>query len=88
MEKMVVTAIDVLSTAKKIEVSASTGEYLMTAKGIRLDVGTKRKLFLTQHTFEEAQDKCSLKVGAPFVPGSYLFCVRFLVCFGTVEIPL
>lgn len=65
-DNLAIAAVDILSNARNIEVFSPTGEYLITAEGIKLDVAGERKLFLSQHTFDVAQSMCTLKVSLQF----------------------
>ncbi len=70
--KVVISAVDVLCTARYIEVFNDKDEYVMTEPGIRLDGldtdnspdhNTKADhIFLLQHSFNEPVAKCRIKV--------------------------
>ncbi len=59
-----ISAIDVITNARHMEVMGETGQYMNTSHGMRVDelLALKDKMFLLQQTFEEPVPQCSITV--------------------------
>lgn len=57
-----ITAVDVLCTARHMEVCDSTGEYLETAAGVKVQDTDAGPVYLLQHTFDRVTAGCTLNI--------------------------
>lgn len=62
--QMKVDAIDILASARHMELSLSSGEYLTTSQGFRVDeeLGCRDRLYALQYSFENPVSRFTVKV--------------------------
>lgn len=62
--QMKIDAVDILASARHVELFSSSGEYLTTLQGFRVDeeLGCHDRLYALQHSFENPVSKFTVKV--------------------------
>ena len=60
----VIDAVDVICSARHVEIFSSSGEYLMTSDGLRVDedIACERKAYMIPCSFEPSVSSCKLQV--------------------------
>lgn len=69
---LLITAVDVLSESKHIEIQHANGEYVTTQRGMLIDdLNQDKKVYMCQNTFEKPLRLCKVKVRR--------FCTCFMI---------
>jgi Domain of unknown function (DUF4506) len=64
MSDMVVDAVDIICSARHIEMFSTVGEYLATSDGVRVDdeLECQRTAYMLPCSFKPSVSQCQLKV--------------------------